>query len=451
MSVELILAILALVTSVLSATASVWLYNRELALVSENHLSDLWHNILDISRDNPRYLDANITEGYKRHMTHDERVRYDIYCQKAWGHVHEIVVRNLHKEARFRAAIQWLVTFHYEWLRDNPAFFQSVEFWKAVEQGKNEPAVILRHRPMPTLENGEIDWNTVAPEYHSYVLSPYNPEMLTSPDGAEGRNLLVNDLRQRIRNSPSDIVEIADFGCGTGNLLAALEGLPVRIVGVDISEDSLGVAKDLAADIGIEFDPVVGNLADPSFDLGRRFDIIVSSNSVLPSDRPDVVEILRTMRRHLSRNGSLFAILPSFDTTEYLNGLWREQFLRSSKSELHADRVSTALRKSKLSDEKTLSYADDGHTSQCYHTPESIADEFEQAGLVPATDLRKVYYPWELTRRFDYGWFPDAPEEIWDWYIVARSAVEQGELADPGQHHPADDVKVRPVNDLDLV
>jgi len=25
-----------------------------------------------------------------------------------------------------------------------------------------------------------------------------------------------------------------------------------------------------------------------------------------------------------------------------------------------------------------------------------------------------------MTKRFDYGEFPDASEEIWDWFVVAR-------------------------------
>lgn len=61
MSLELIIAVMALVTSVISAIASVWLYNRELAIVSENHLTDLWHNILDISRGRCQLVEATLS------------------------------------------------------------------------------------------------------------------------------------------------------------------------------------------------------------------------------------------------------------------------------------------------------------------------------------------------------------------------------------------------------
>jgi len=27
-----------------------------------------------------------------------------------------------------------------------------------------------------------------------------------------------------------------------------------------------------------------------------------------------------------------------------------------------------------------------------------------------------------LTKRFDYGYFPEANQEIWDWFVVAEAA-----------------------------
>lgn len=44
----------------------------------------------------------------------------------------------------------------------------------------------------------------------------------------------------------------------------------------------------------------------------------------------------------------------------------------------------------------------------------------QNADLRLTCEPEKVYYPWELTRRFDYGYFPLAKEEIWDWFIVAE-------------------------------
>ena len=74
------------------------------------------------------------------------------------------------------------------------------------------------------------------------------------------------------------------------------------------------------------------------------------------------------------------------------------------------------------SDDRQLLFADDGRTAQAYHSPESIADDLPKAGLHLVGEPVKVHYPWPLAERFDYGYFPDAPEEIWDWYVEAQIA-----------------------------
>lgn len=415
---ELAIAVLALIVSILSAVASSYLYRREIDMGERHFLSELWNSVLDLAHQNPRYLDINVTENYRQAMQEDERLRYDIYCHKAWGHVKEVVDRGYHTSSKFQVAIQWLVTFHYAWLEDNPGFFIGEEFWEAVDRGKSMPAVILRHRRMPTDADGNIDWDRVAADYHSLVLSPLNPAM-TDDSAGKPRNALVGALRQRVAVLGADApVEIADFGCGPGTLLPVVRDLPVRVVGVDRSRKSLEAAEQQATRLGVAFEPICADLT--SARLGRRFPIIVSINSLLPENRSEVGLMLTTIGDHLDDSGVLLAILPSFDTTEYLRELWRDQYCRMSASTAHADRVATALKASKLVDDRQLQYADDGYTRQCYHTPESIEREFNAAGLELVGAPSKIYYPWELTRRFDYGYFPDATEEIWDWFVVAR-------------------------------
>lgn len=185
---EIVVALVALVVSVGSAGVTTFMYRRELNMNERHYLTELWNSVLDIAHENPRYLDVNVTENYKRTMDEDERLRYDIYCHKAWGNVKEIVDRGYHESSKFQVAIQWLVTFHSAWLEDNPAFFIGERFWAAIEDGKSMPAVILRHRRMPTETDGAISWDTVSKDYHSMVLSPFNPAMI-APDAA-GRHVI---------------------------------------------------------------------------------------------------------------------------------------------------------------------------------------------------------------------------------------------------------------------
>ena len=149
-----------------------------------------------------------------------------------------------------------------------------------------------------------------------------------------------------------------------------------------------------------------------------KYDIAVSINSVLPEEREEIPKMLRGIRGRLEPGGLLLAIFPSYDTTEYLCWLWRERYERTHSKE-HAERIVCSFRQAKKMDFDRFVYADDGRTAQCYHTEETISKELKQAGFeIDRTE--KIYYPWELVRKYDYGYFPDAEEEIWDWFVVAR-------------------------------
>ena len=136
--------------------------------------------------------------------------------------------------------------------------------------------------------------------------------------------------------------------------------------------------------------------------------MIISSNSILPESRDYVVSIFTKLASLLADNGMLIAILPSFDTILYLKSL-REKNADDNDFETRMN-----------IDE--LAYADDGDHLQCYHTINSIYRETELSGLSLMACPIKVYYPWGLCQKYDYGYYPHADEEIWDWFIVALKA-----------------------------
>ena len=270
------------------------------------------------------------------------------------------------------------------------------------------------HPILPVIQSGEINWDLVAGQYQQYVLSPFHPEMLEA-----GRNPLVTEVRRQVAAAQGQgRVQIADFGCGPGSLLPSLVGLDVAVTGLDLSRGSLGVAQGAASWAGVDFTGICADLT--TVELDQRFEMVVCSNSVLPADRADVVPILSRVAHHLSDTGRAYFILPSFDTTEHLVQLHREAALARGSSLAAADGLVAQLSRAKKMDPVLLKYADDGYSAQCYHTPDSIAAEFAEAGLAVVAGPRKVYYPWDLTRRFDYGYFLGADEEIWDWYVVAQ-------------------------------
>jgi SAM-dependent methyltransferase len=276
-----------------------------------------------------------------------------------------------------------------------------------------EPSLTFDHRVLPS-KDGDIDWDLVAPRYHDHIMGPFAPEMVERK-GGKARNLLLNYI-DGLPFDNSEIVGVADIGCGPGNLIPFLAGRNVSLTGIDRSAAALSIARAKAGILNVDFRAIQADMLE--LETADTFDLVLSVNSIIPKCRGDVVKSLTRMRDCLKPTGKIAAILPSFDTTEYLLGLWEAHSGQDGSSAGIAETFKQAKKMSIV--EK--SYADDGVHVQCYHTPETIALEFPMAGLRLRHPPEKLYYPWELTKRFDYGFFPQADEEIWDWFVVAEPA-----------------------------
>jgi SAM-dependent methyltransferase len=406
----------ALVLSLAALGTTLYTYRGRRRDDAYEYLADIWNRIVGSALQHPRFLNVGITSQFDRVMSEDERCQYDAYCYMTWGLIEDMVVKCFHEDPQFKAILEWTVAYHLRWIELNPQFFTLDAFWELIEVARETPQLVIQYRPLPA-ENGDIDWDLVSSDYHRHILGPFAPEMLAPNERGEIRNRLVADLSDGSRFGFDSLAgkRIADFGCGPGNLIAHLPTSVGRLVGVDLSQAALALATRAAVSRGIAFQACRQDLC--SVNLGSQFDLIVSVNAILPGTRAQVVEILEGIRRHLCPQGRLLAILPSYDTTLHTRKLWRSYYA-SRDGKAHADRVIRALLDSKLADDDLCSYAEDGQTAQCYHTPATIRSEFEQAGLTIEMQT-KIYYPWELVRRFDYGYFPTASEEIWDWYVIA--------------------------------
>jgi ubiquinone/menaquinone biosynthesis C-methylase UbiE len=96
--------------------------------------------------------------------------------------------------------------------------------------------------------------------------------------------------------------DVLDAGCGTGYLSARLRGQGARVVGVDLSEKMIQIARDQHPDIDFRVDSIseLTAVGDAQFDL-------VVSNYVL-MDIPDLDSALRNFARVLRPRGAAVAV-----------------------------------------------------------------------------------------------------------------------------------------------
>jgi SAM-dependent methyltransferase len=99
-------------------------------------------------------------------------------------------------------------------------------------------------------------------------------------------------------------LSVLDAGCGTGRVAVELGRRGLDVVGVDRDAAMLGVARRAAP--GLAW--VEGDLADPAFDLGRRFTLVVAAGNVMIFVAPGTEgAVVQTMARHLEPGGLLIA------------------------------------------------------------------------------------------------------------------------------------------------
>ncbi len=141
------------------------------------------------------------------------------------------------------------------------------------------------------------------------------------------------------------VERILEIGCGTGNLTKHLVDMGFKVVGLDVSEEMVKVAKRKLPKV--EF--LVADVRE--FSLDERFDAIISTfdslNNILEDD--DMVTAFINVRRHLREGGVFifdlntpYAMQTIWNEAVFVkilkNGVysvWRSEYLGDSKSKLN--------------------------------------------------------------------------------------------------------------------
>ncbi len=98
---------------------------------------------------------------------------------------------------------------------------------------------------------------------------------------------------------------VLELGCGTGHKLIPIASDGHPCMGLELSPHMLAEARRKADERGVKVDWVQGDMR--GFDLGQRFDLVlIAANSLLHlHEAEDVVDCLRSVRRHLAPGGRL--------------------------------------------------------------------------------------------------------------------------------------------------
>ena len=172
------------------------------------------------------------------------------------------------------------------------------------------------------------------------------------------------EKRKRIIDTITNEEKILIVGCGSVTYLQEdlLQSRNVEIVAADFSQKMLAVSQRRFQHPNLECRQADTRSLPKEFK--GQFDTVVSTNSIIPPMREDVVAMYTSIYQSLQDGGQMVAYLPSYTMVKEL--LERHPELR----EVYGDSL----------DDEQCRFVDTVGW-QCFHTEELILNELHQAGF----------------------------------------------------------------------
>jgi SAM-dependent methyltransferase len=248
------------------------------------------------------------------------------------------------------------------------------------------------------------DWDRIAPEYFKQIESPFS----------KGVKNPIFSLVRRVGNLERK--SVLELGCGTGTLIPFLAKNFRKVVAVDISKKMIEIAKrDNPDHENVEF-KVMDMLNITR--LRRKFDVIVSVNSLLMPNIPKINSVLKKVHKLLKKKGVFVAIMPGMDSLIYQAMITYDKEFEKRHNRKKARMVTSRII-SKRHHDFCYGFFNVGGLQKHFYGFE-LDYRLKKAGFRNFR-IGKVHYPWEMMecdpnpKRFVGGIY----EEIWDWTIYA--------------------------------
>lgn len=136
------------------------------------------------------------------------------------------------------------------------------------------------------------------------VAARYDRERFASPAGKVFNALEKHHIRRAFRGLEAGAT-VVDVPCGTGRLAEVLLEGGFRVVGMDISDAMLGVARQRLAPFGDRFESRVSDLLDSGFTPTEQYDAALCARVLMHFALPTQIAFLRNVAR-LSRGRIVF-------------------------------------------------------------------------------------------------------------------------------------------------